>query len=105
MDSREISPIGGETLFVQHEEIVLPSAAATEQALRDFIKIPESRPLDLSSLKDITNPAKIPNLTHLAALAIWASPSKKLTLSEIYEAIEARYPILRDHREKKWKVS
>ncbi|KDR78661.1 hypothetical protein GALMADRAFT_24097, partial [Galerina marginata CBS 339.88] len=41
----------------------------------------------------------------LIKLAIWGSPSKKLTLRQIYDAIETRYPSWKTASDKPWQRS
>lgn len=78
----------------QEEEKPLPSQYETERFLREYLKIPEPMPLDLYALRDHFNPTDKPKpaIAALIALSIWGCPQKRLSLKEIYEAIEARYP-------------
>ncbi|KAF5322777.1 hypothetical protein D9619_000063 [Psilocybe cf. subviscida] len=83
----------------------LPSQQETERRLREYLQISAPRPLDLSSMRDYEPPKKLPNLTHLILLAIWGSPSKRLTQAEICEAISTRYPELNSTKDQKWRGS
>ncbi|KAF5312203.1 hypothetical protein D9619_003828 [Psilocybe cf. subviscida] len=86
-------------------ELSLPSHQETELWLRNHLKIPAPQPLNLWCLRDITSVKKLPNLTEMIFLAIWGSPYRRLGLSEIYTAIEDRYPILKTNGEKAWQRS
>ncbi|KAF5318028.1 hypothetical protein D9619_012106 [Psilocybe cf. subviscida] len=77
---------------------------AYEPALRKLTGIPYTQPLHLTSLP----PQDVYNLSILAALAIWGSPSKQLSLSQIREQIEVFIPHYADAdfcRRVKWKDS
>ncbi|KAG6810087.1 hypothetical protein H0H92_013361, partial [Tricholoma furcatifolium] len=65
--------------------------------LRENANIPHNKPLDLYSLPD-PPPGARPNVTYkiLASLAIYGSPSGRLSLQEIYTAIEDRFPYYRN---------
>uniref|UniRef100_A0A8H7XMG5 Fork-head domain-containing protein n=1 Tax=Psilocybe cubensis TaxID=181762 RepID=A0A8H7XMG5_PSICU len=79
----------------QAYEIPIPSIYDTEKLLREHLQIPETKPLNLYSLPECIDPndrAIRPSTIALAALAIWGSDSKRLSLQEIITAIEARYP-------------
>lgn len=76
-----------------------------EQMLRDLTKIPAFHPLQLESLRIVHGAGQYPYAS-MIALAIWTSPEKRLTVSEIRNKIEAALPELRAHDpSEKWKVS
>ena len=81
-----------------------PSSEETEEYLRRTLAIPPHMPLNLSSLPDEPLGTKSPKISDLIKLAIWASPDHKLTLRQIYNAIEERYPSYRKASDKPWQV-
>lgn len=71
--------------------------------LRNQIKIPRNRPLTLHSLPD-PPPGEKPGPLHvLVKLAIYGSPRQKLTLREIFTALEDRFEVLKGD-DQAWKV-
>jgi len=80
--------------------------SATEYFIRGTIlklkllpSIPSNVPLSLNILPDrLPGDFNKPNYVLLVLLAIYASPEKKLKLSEIYGAIDRRYPKLEEKR-------
>lgn len=79
---------------VVYSSIGLPSHAKTEDYLRQTLGIPLHKPVTLYSLPaDPRGPNK-PSITTLARLAIWGSSQRKLTLHQIFQAVEERYPSL-----------
>ncbi|KJA23881.1 hypothetical protein HYPSUDRAFT_136972 [Hypholoma sublateritium FD-334 SS-4] len=62
-------------------------------------------PLNLWSLPNEPFPAKPPKISDLIKLAIWGSPCHRLTLREIYSAIEERYPSYKYAADKPWQRS
>lgn len=74
--------------------------------LRTQLNIPPGQPVNLDALPD-PPPGERPSqaLPVLIKLAIYGSERKKLTLMEIYKAIETRFPYYRDMADKKpWRV-
>jgi hypothetical protein len=92
------------TITTSPVELSLPSHQETEAWLRNHLKIPAPHPLNLWCLRDLISVKKLPNLTEMIMLAIWGSPYKRLGLSEIYTAIEDRYPVLKTNIDKPWQV-
>ncbi len=81
----------------------LPSYNETEDYLRHHLEIPAHIPVNLRALPDVTA-KKQPPITHMIKLAIWGSQYKRLTLRQIYEEIEKRYPSLKELHDKPWQV-
>jgi hypothetical protein len=79
-----------------------PTDPETEAYLRKSIPIAEGKPVNLSSLPDSS--AKTPKISDMIKLAIWGSRNHKLTLRQIYDEIEDRYPHLKDAQDKPWQV-
>lgn len=77
-----------------------------EDYLRQKLKLAPGRPVDLWALEDPL-PGKRPNYPYplLVRLAIQGSPNKRLTLKEIYEAIENRFEFYRNSPNGAWKGS
>ncbi|RDB25875.1 Forkhead box protein I1 [Hypsizygus marmoreus] len=77
-----------------------------EEWLRSVTNIPEGMPVNLWSLPGLP-PNQRPALAqrYLAALAIWGSEKKRLTLKAIYAAISARFPAFNDPNDKSWQGS
>lgn len=74
--------------------------------LRDLLGLGPDDPISLDCLKDPPRGEK-PNYPYptLVQLAIYGSPGKRLTLSEIYSTLEARYDWFRNTPDKtKWQV-
>ncbi len=61
-------------------------------------------PLNLLSLPNEPFGTKHPKISELIKLAIWGSPDHKLTLRQIYNAIEERYPSYKENPDKPWQV-
>lgn len=73
--------------------------------MREYLTIFEPRPLNLYSLPDCPDlDHKRPPIIALIALAIWASPQKKLSLRQIHDAVEERYPSWSASKDKPWQV-
>jgi len=85
-----------------HTNVALPPHNDTEAYLRRTLEIPADIPVDLNALPDSTD--KKPPITHMIKLAIWGSKHKRLTLRQIYDAIERRYPSLKGLKDKPWQV-
>ncbi|CAA7270469.1 unnamed protein product [Cyclocybe aegerita] len=62
-------------------------------------------PLNLSSLPDEPFDKNVPAVTTLIKLAIFGSKDKRLTLRQIYDEIEKRYPSWKDAKDKPWQRS
>ncbi|KAH9481885.1 Forkhead box protein I1-ema [Psilocybe cubensis] len=77
-----------------YSSVGLPSHAETENYLRQTLGIPLQVPVTLYALADDPRGPNKPSVTTMARLAIWGSPHKKLTLNQIFEAVEQRYPSL-----------
>lgn len=78
-----------------------------EKTLHEILGLEPGTPISLDSLTDPEEGMK-PEYTYatLVKLAIYASPQKKLTLQEIYEAIEKRFEWFRKcENPNAWKVS
>lgn len=73
--------------------------------LRRQLSLPSGQPVSLAALDDPL-PGQKPSqsLPILVKLAIYGSPKKRLTLQEIYQAIEQRFEWYRDPGNKSWKV-
>ncbi|KAF8963164.1 hypothetical protein BDZ97DRAFT_1661977, partial [Flammula alnicola] len=82
-----------------------PSHDDTERYLRNTLGIHEPIPLSLYSLPNEPFGSKPPKISDLIKLAIWGSPHRRLTLRQIYEAIETRYPSFKDQADKPWQRS
>ncbi|KJA25028.1 hypothetical protein HYPSUDRAFT_135145, partial [Hypholoma sublateritium FD-334 SS-4] len=82
-----------------------PSDEETEDYLRRTLSIPPPTPLNLLSLPDEPHGTKTPKISDLIKLAIWGSPGHKLTLRQIYTAIEDRYPSYKAATDKPWQRS
>ncbi|KDR78533.1 hypothetical protein GALMADRAFT_1254388 [Galerina marginata CBS 339.88] len=82
----------------------LPLHEVTESYLRQTLSIFPPRPVDLTALPDEPS-ARQPRIADMIKLAIWGSRAKKLTLRQIYDAIETRYPAWRDQVDKPWQRS
>lgn len=83
------------------------SAPDTEEYLRQQLNIPPFTRVDLWALPD-PPPGQRPSqpLPVLIKLAIHGSPKHKLTLREIYLALEERFVWFKENRDDKaWKVS
>ena len=80
------------------------STEETEEYLRRTLAIPPHMQLNLSSLPDEPHGTKNPKISDLIKLAIWGSPGHKLTLRQIYTAIEERYPSYKAATDKPWQV-
>lgn len=77
-----------------------------ESRLRQFLRLRSDEEVSLRSLPDPPNGAK-PNYPYptLIQLAIQGSPQKRLTLQEIYTALEQRFQWFREHsNDKAWQV-
>ncbi|KAG6861618.1 hypothetical protein C0995_014057 [Termitomyces sp. Mi166 len=74
-----------------------PRYQSMEQWLRENSCIPSPQPLNLSSLPD-PKPGTRPIWTYkvLVSLAIWGSPTGRLSLQEIYSQIENRFEYYKD---------
>jgi len=83
--------------------VSLPPHDETEAYLRKHLDIFPHVPVNLRALPDGTA-NKQPPITNMIKLAIWGSPHKRLTLRQIYEEIEKRFPYLKDLQDKPWQV-
>ncbi|KAJ3479943.1 hypothetical protein NLJ89_g12307 [Agrocybe chaxingu] len=83
----------------------LPTNEETDEYLRKTLEIPYPYPLNLSSLPDEPFDKKAPAITTLIKLAICGSKNKRLTLRQIYDEIEKRYPSWKDSKDKPWQRS
>jgi hypothetical protein len=85
-----------------------PKASAPEEPyMREAFALDPDMDLTLASLKD-PPVGERPGyaLPMLAALAIHGSPRRRLTLQEIYKALQDRFDWFDDHKDdKSWKVS
>lgn len=81
----------------------LPTTAETEEYLRRTLEIPRHVPVDLNALSEPDK--KQPPITNMIKLAIWGSKHKKLTLRQIYDEIEKRFPSLKESKDKPWQRS
>ncbi|KAF9532693.1 hypothetical protein CPB83DRAFT_807158 [Crepidotus variabilis] len=84
--------------------MALPTNQETEEYLRRTLEIPPHLPIDLRALPEPTE-KKQPPITHMIKLAIWGSKHKRLTLRQIYDEVERRYPSLKDLQDKPWQRS
>ena len=78
-----------------------------EKTIHEILGLEPGTPISLDSLAD-PEPGQKPEYTYatLVKLAIYSSPQKKLTLQEIYEAIEKRFPWFKNcDNPNAWKVS
>lgn len=78
-----------------------------KETIHDVVGIPPEKPISLYSLPD-PRPGEKPDYTYatLVKIAIWESPAKKLTLQEIYDALEARFLWFKScNNPNSWKVS
>lgn len=83
----------------------LPTNSETEEYLRRTLEIPPHLSVDLSALPEPTEKtSKQPPITHMIKLAIWGSRHKRLTLRQIYDEVEGRYPALKSLQDKPWQV-
>jgi hypothetical protein len=80
-----------------------PPHSETEEYLQLTLNIPRHLPVNLSALPDISD-GRQPPIAHMIKLAIWGSRDKMLTLRGIYDAIERRFPSLKDLQDKPWQV-
>jgi hypothetical protein len=85
---------------------LLPGEMETGEILRAQLGIPLGVPVNLNALLDPPPGDKPPEpLPTLMKLAIYGSPSKQLTLQEIYTALEERYEYFRNRtHDTAWKV-
>ena len=77
-----------------------------EKTIHEILGLEPGTPISLDSLAD-PEPGQKPEYTYatLVKLAIYSSPQKKLTLQEIYEALERRFAWFRENRgDKSWQV-
>ena len=81
----------------------LPPHNETEAYLRQHLDISLHVPVDLHALPDGAVNKQHP-ITNMIKLAIWGSPHKRLTLRQIYEEIEKRFPYLKELQDKPWQV-
>ncbi|KAF8903715.1 hypothetical protein CPB84DRAFT_1677862, partial [Gymnopilus junonius] len=79
----------------------LPPHEETEKYLRNTLGIAPPEPVNLSVLPEHPWP---PGITRLIKLAIWGSQRKMLTLSQIYDEIETRFPA-KSGKDASWKKS
>lgn len=80
----------------------LPPHEETERYLRLTLSISPPQSVNLTALPENPWP---PGITRMIKLAIWGSQRKMLTLSQIYEEIENRFPAKRSGKDAPWKVS
>jgi hypothetical protein len=80
-----------------------PDTLSDEACLREVFTLPAAMALNLASLPN-PPPGQPPHfpLPLLCALAIYGSPTRRLTISEIYQALEDRFQYYRDS--KSWQV-
>ncbi|KAJ4464936.1 hypothetical protein J3R30DRAFT_3396328, partial [Lentinula aciculospora] len=78
----------------------------TIEILRHRYNIPDGAPVDLTAIPD-PPPGQKPAEKHakLVHLAIAGSPNLRLSLREIYNAIENRFPYYKNLADKKWQGS
>ncbi|KAI0028857.1 hypothetical protein K488DRAFT_33122, partial [Vararia minispora EC-137] len=79
-----------------------------DDRLRETLPIDDGLPMSLASLKNPPDPGTKPDysLPTLIKLAILGSPHKRLTLQEIYLALEDRFQWFKDNtHDKAWKNS
>lgn len=74
-------------------QMYYPGIPIPPKTIEELIGIEPGAPISLNSLKD-PEPGQKPDYTYatLVKLAIWSSPKKCLTLQEIYDALEKRFP-------------
>jgi hypothetical protein len=78
-----------------------PTIQETEAYLRKSIPIPDTDEVNLWSLADPSNTKtteKPPKVSDMIRLAIWGSQNHKLTLHQIYDEFENRYPSLKEYK-------
>ncbi|KAJ7131702.1 fork head domain-containing protein, partial [Mycena crocata] len=77
-----------------------------DKYLRDLLAVPPDAPVNLWSLSE-GDPIQRPvtSLIKLSMLAIHGSEKKRLTLQQIYRAIEARFTYYRETEGKQWQNS
>lgn len=100
------------TLMMQSESTeatfaVPPMAVRRERTLHDLFGLDPGVPITLEGLRD-PSPGQKPEYTYptLMKVAIWSSPRRMLTLQEIYEALERRFPYFKEcPNPNSWKVS
>jgi hypothetical protein len=103
-NSQDVSPPPGGL----HPSAIVDGAPTYPDAgdyLRRQLSLPPGQPVSLASLDD-PPPGQKPSqsLPIMVKLAIYGSPRKRLTLQEIYQAIEQRFEWYRDPGNKSWKV-
>ena len=80
----------------------LPPHEETERYLRLTLGINPPQAVNLTALPESPWP---PGITRMIKLAIWGSQRKMLTLSQIYDEIEKRFPARQSGKDAPWKVS
>lgn len=86
---------------------VTPMTVQREKTLHDLFGLDVGVQISLEGLKDPA-PGQKPEYTYptLMKVAIWSSPRRMLTLQEIYDALEKRFPYFKEcPNPNSWKVS
>lgn len=104
-NSQDVSPPSG-----GHHPSAFVNTAPTYPDAGDYLRrqlsMPSGHPVSLASLDDpLPGQKPTQSLPILVKLAIYGSPKKRLTLQEIYQAIEQRFEWYRDPGNKSWKNS
>ena len=86
-------------------EVETPDIPDPGPALRELLGLGEDEEVSLYTLEDPLDGEK-PGWPYptLIKLAIYGSPNKRLTLQEIYAAVENRFKWFRDSPDKAWQV-
>ena len=109
------SPGGPPTIIAQHSnglpipadlaQMYYPGIPIPPKGIEELLGLEPGTPISLHSLKD-PEPGQKPEYTYavLCKLAIWSSPRKCMTLQEIYDALEERFPYFKNIQSSAWKV-
>ncbi|KAJ3504786.1 hypothetical protein NLJ89_g7755 [Agrocybe chaxingu] len=81
----------------------LPSHEETEEYFRKMLDVAHPYPLSLEIFPDDL-PDEKPPVLNLIILAICGSPHKRLTMGQIFDEIENRFPAWKDKKDKPWQV-
>ncbi|GJE88704.1 forkhead domain-containing protein [Phanerochaete sordida] len=87
-------------------EVETPEIPDAGPALRELLGLDDDEEISLNALEEPPDGEKpTQSLPTLIKLAIYGSPHKRLTLQEIYTAIESRFQWYRENKDKAWKDS